>query len=93
MGNEKIAKRFNFNVLKKEKAVRFGGAAFSCNESFLSACRMVSPMPKSSSARLLAIFSRMVVFVRSLYFLVGSIAMINYLGKLSRPRGNMFLLS
>ena len=30
VGNEKIAKRFNFNVLKKKKAVRFGGTAFSC---------------------------------------------------------------
>ena len=30
VGNGKIAKCFNFNVLKKEKAVRFGGTAFSC---------------------------------------------------------------
>ena len=30
VGNDKIAKCFNFNVLKKETAVRFGGTAFSC---------------------------------------------------------------
>ena len=30
VGNAKIAKCFNFKVLKKKKAVRFGGTAFSC---------------------------------------------------------------